>query len=417
MDTKINFLKLTVEPKKNELNNIQLIEIIPTETLNLLINSSLLKQQFNNPFSSICFDNEKQQLEKYKKLVKNGEAKVNYIQTKDIKYGRVFPKNALGLFSIRREIRHTLARDNYIDIDIENCHPVLLCQICEQNNIEHKYLKRYIDNRADLLQEVMSTYNVVKDQAKQLFIQLLYFGTFDSWCNNHNIENKEPLKFIRKFKKELNVIGEIIVANNPKLTTEIEKKKEEQHIKDNNIKGSVCSYFLQEYESRILEAIYLYCKEKKIIEKSVVVCADGLMIPKENYKEELLIEFKNLIIDKLGFNLNFTKKEMDQGYTLEQLKETQTLQDYDKLKIEFEKNNFKIINPLSFATIKEDGNLIIRDRAEFKNVYENLLINDESFVSKWLKDPNNRTYDKIDFLPTQEAPGFKAQELLNITLM
>ena len=226
MDTKINFLKLTVEPKKNELNNIQLIEIIPTETLNLLINSSLLKQQFNNPFSSICFDNEKQQLEKYKKLVKNGEAKVNYIQTKDIKYGRVFPKNALGLFSIRREIRHTLARDNYIDIDIENCHPVLLCQICEQNNIEHKYLKRYIDNRAELLQEVMSTYNVVKDQAKQLFIQLLYFGTFDSWCNNHNIENKEPLKFIRKFKKELNVIGEIIVANNPKLTKEIEKKKE-----------------------------------------------------------------------------------------------------------------------------------------------------------------------------------------------
>ena len=421
MNTKINFLKLTVEPKKNELNNIQLIEIIPTETLNLLINSSLLKQQFNNPFSSICFDNEKQQLEKYKKLVKNGEAKVNYIQTKDIKYGRVFPKNALGLFSIRREIRHTLARDNYIDIDIENCHPVLLCQICEENNIEHKYLKRYIDNRADLLQEVMITYNVVKDQAKQLFIQLLYFGTFDSWCNNHNIEKKEPLKFIRKFKKELNVIGEIIVANNPKLSKEIEKKKEEQHIKDYNIKGSVCSYFLQEYESRILEAIYLYCKENKIIEKSVVLCADGLMIPIENYKEELLIEFKNLIIDKLGFNLNFTKKEMDQGYTLEQLKETQTLQDYDKLKMEFEKTNFKIINPLSFATIKEDGNLIIRDRAEFKNVYENLLINDESFVSKWLKDPNNRTYDKIDFLPTQEAPpnvyntfkGFEGSRAIN----
>ena len=62
MNTKINFLKLTVEPKKNELNNIQLIEIMPTKIINLLINSSLLKQQFNNPFSSICFDNEKQQL-------------------------------------------------------------------------------------------------------------------------------------------------------------------------------------------------------------------------------------------------------------------------------------------------------------------------------------------------------------------
>ena len=113
-----NFFKLTIEPKKNELNNIKLIEKIPMETLNLLINSSLLKQQFNNPFSSICFDNEKQQLEKYLKLVKTNEASITYKQTKNNKFGRVFPKSAIGLFSFGREIRHTLARDNYFDIDI-----------------------------------------------------------------------------------------------------------------------------------------------------------------------------------------------------------------------------------------------------------------------------------------------------------
>ena len=48
------FFNITVEQKKNELNNIKLIEKIPIETLNLLINSSLLKKQFNNPFSSNC---------------------------------------------------------------------------------------------------------------------------------------------------------------------------------------------------------------------------------------------------------------------------------------------------------------------------------------------------------------------------
>ena len=128
------FFNITVEQKKNELNNIKLIEKIPIETLNLLINSSLLKKQFNNPFSSNCYNNEKQQLEKYKKLVKNEEATVTYIQAKN-KYGRVFPKNSLGLFSIRREIRHTLVRDNYVDIDVENCHPVLLSQICNHNKI------------------------------------------------------------------------------------------------------------------------------------------------------------------------------------------------------------------------------------------------------------------------------------------
>jgi hypothetical protein len=59
---------------------------------------------------------------------------------------------------------------------------------------------------------------------------------------------------------------------------------------------------------------------------------------------------------------------MDQGYTIGQLKETQMMQDYDKLKIEFEKKNFKILNPLLFATIQDDGNLIIRERQVFKNV-------------------------------------------------
>ena len=223
--SKSEFLKLTVEPQTNQLYDIKLIETVPCDTLKLLINSSLLKQTFNNPFSSICFDNEKQQLEKYEKLVKKGEASITYTQTKNMTYGRVFPKNALGLFFIRREIRHTLARDNHIDIDVENFHPVLLHQICEHNNISCKYLKKYIDNRSDLLSEVMTTYNVTKDDAKQLFIHILYFGTFESWCKNHNIEGIEPFKFITKFKKELNVIGEIIVANNPKLSKDIQKGK------------------------------------------------------------------------------------------------------------------------------------------------------------------------------------------------
>ena len=51
----------------------------------------------------------------------------------------------------------------------------------------------YINHRAESLNEVMTTYNVVKDNANALFIQLLYFGKFESWCNNYNVENKEPI--------------------------------------------------------------------------------------------------------------------------------------------------------------------------------------------------------------------------------
>ena len=62
----------------------------------------------------------------------------------------------------------------------------------------------------------------------------------------------------------------------------------------------------------------------------------------------------------------------------------------------------------------------------YKSIKQNSDIEDASFVNSWLKDPNNRTYEKIDFLPMQEAPlnvydtfkGYEAQnkELYDIDI-
>ena len=57
-----------------------------------------------------------------------------------------------------------------------------------------------------------------------------------------------------------------------------------------------------------------------------------------------------------------------------------------------------------FATLNKDESLILRKKDDFKTVYENLLLNDEQFIGQWLKDPNNKTYDKIDFLPMLNTP-------------
>jgi hypothetical protein len=67
-----------------------------------------------------------------------------------------------------------------------------------------------------------------------------------------------------------------------------------------------------------------------------------------------------------------------------------------------------------YGTINYEGELIIRDRREFVNLYENLIYTipnkktgeeDEiSFIKSWLKDGQMRTFEKIDFLPMQTAP-------------
>ena len=423
-----NNLSLIINPKNSLLDKIILYETIDTELLKKLINSSLLKQTFNNPFSNICFDNEKEQLLKYLCLIKNNKAKIQYKRAKNINYGRVCPINALGLFSFRREIRHTLAKTNYVDIDIINCHPSILLQICEHNNISCNNLKIYVDKRDIILNEIILKYNVKKDIAKQLFIQLLYFGSFNSWIHNNNIDIKEPTQFINDFQNEIKLIGEIIISNNIKLKQIIEKHKEDKHIINYNIKGSICSYFLQDYECKILETIYTYCIENKyIINNNAVLCADGLMLEKSLFKSEFLNEFNILIKNTFGLDLKFINKEMNQGYTCDEINNNQLLLNetpYNILKKEFEKTHFKIIEPFMFATIRNNGSLLLQNRTDFINVYENLLYNniekniEISFVLTWLKDPKMRTYNKIEFLPCQKTSldiynsfiGFKAEQ-------
>ena len=65
----INLLNLTVELKPSLLNKLNLIETPNIEKLRKLINSSLLKDKFNNKL--VKFSNEKKQLEAYIKNISN----------------------------------------------------------------------------------------------------------------------------------------------------------------------------------------------------------------------------------------------------------------------------------------------------------------------------------------------------------
>ena len=73
-------------------------------------------------------------------------------------------------------------------------------------------MNQYINNRDNILNETIQFYNVSKDCAKKLFIQLIYFGSFKSWCAENNINNVVQLEFIYKFKNEINLISKIIIS-------------------------------------------------------------------------------------------------------------------------------------------------------------------------------------------------------------
>ena len=115
-------IQTTIKTSVFEIKDFE--EDICTDTLNKLINSDLLNT-VQWTAGNITFENEKQQLQMLNKLIKNNKLRVKYARPK-YNLGRVYPAKSLSLCSIRREIRHTLAHDKYVDIDIANCHPELL---------------------------------------------------------------------------------------------------------------------------------------------------------------------------------------------------------------------------------------------------------------------------------------------------
>jgi hypothetical protein len=97
------------------------------------------------------------------------------------------------------------------------------------------------------------------------------------------------------------------------------------------------------------------------------------------------------------------------------------IDEYELIKEEFEKNNFKILDPVGFYT-KIGHEWRFRERTDMKTAYENILLHDgKLFIDKWFRDSTMKTYDSVGFFPTPaDCPesvfnlfsGFKASKLV-----
>jgi len=312
---------ITLQPRISKLHDIILHEKVNVNALTKLIHSSLLKPTLSK-WKQFNYTSEKQQLTKYLSLIQHGIATVHYHKCGESVWGRSNPDGMVSLFSIRRKIRHTIAGKHYTDIDIDNCHPQLLYQLCIQHDIPCEYLEKYVVNRKAYLEQVQTYYDVDYDDAKKLFIILLYGGGFKKWATEVST-NKPELDFIKNFIEEFRIIAEIIANLNPLIKADVIRRKNKQGKTNYNLNGVSLSIFLQEIEVRILEEIYLYLTANNYVQnKNLVLCADGVMLETKNYNHLLLNALAVLIKDKFNFNLTFSVKVMDKGFSNELIEDS-----------------------------------------------------------------------------------------------
>lgn len=325
-------MELTIKKIENcKLVGLETVESINRKLLSLIIESDQLQK---TPYND-TYENEKQFLQTlYDNIsIKKNDKKVKYTYPKGRTYGRVYPARSLSLVSVRREVRHRLCLDNYIDIDIANCHPVLLLQQLTFNNIKSPYLEIYVNERESILKNLMESQKIDRDSAKQIFISIMYGKQI-------NIKDK----FVLSFKKEIESIIGIIMNANPEIVEECIKIKKLNKKTIHNLNGTFLSIYCQELEKQVLYHMYNYLTINKYVHNNIVLCYDGCMIPKQELPNNFLESIEKYIFLNTNLNVKLTFKAFDSPLNIkidDKIDETVLIDDID---IEYDEITKQIIN-------------------------------------------------------------------------
>ena len=246
-----------------------------TETPNLEALQKVIDLPFLNQVDVPMF-------QEYLRLVteSNGKLEVPYAQKyyNGKPYGRYYPQN-LGKPCTYQwaAVRTALYSDNESDIDIVNCHPQILHQICKQNKIKAPQLAAYIDDRDSYLDRIQVTdddvelYNqtnhsnwTLKDMKKFVIISSIYGAGLPA-IKKHLCLKKSP--FTRNsdaFRAEIKRISNEIVKLDKYQTLVRDITEEKKKQKSKYHAGTFLSFILQEEERAYVDLAIKMFHEKDI---------------------------------------------------------------------------------------------------------------------------------------------------------
>lgn len=210
--------------------------------------------------------------------------------------GRFYAVGGLSLQLLCRKVRHTISKEYYKDIDVINCHPVLLEWLCKQNNFACKCLSMYIADREKYING---------DPSKKTLFLIM--------TNEGNKINEEMLTdFEAEYWNEMKKLHKSFSQLYPQEFEAHKKKRIEVDKKNYNHRASFMNTLLCDLENRILMCMWkFYCNVK-----DVVLCFDGIMIrirADENYGLE---ECQKFVEKNIGIKISLKIKDMAEGFDL-----------------------------------------------------------------------------------------------------
>lgn len=311
-------------------------------------------------------------------------------------YGRLY--GTKGSFeTLEKECRGTICKEYYHDIDIVNCHPVLLLQFAKSKfTIDLPEVDKYVINRESYLKNVMTENSITRDEAKAAIISVLYGGS----CNQKSYLYDLSLE-VRGFSKK--VFASEQYADLAKVCKG-----------EDNIYGTFLSFVLQTEERHCMLAMKEHLEAERW---SVdVLCYDGVMIRKQDGKVPDLIACEQAVLEKTGYKISLVTKEFssfEMPSVSEEVVKGVTLDAYNEMKREFEKNNF-YYGPAN-EMIEVQGKELMRMSMDHAKEYYSRKWRFEhstkfedftTFFDIWKKDKTARTIKKIDMRDSDNPEVF-----------
>ena len=330
------------------------------------------------------------------------------------------PRDIRGFVCINEDTRES----TMTDLDMDNCHPVILLWLCRTHGIACSTLVEYVDNRAKHMEELMEATGKSKDEVKSMFLAAVnseaestaqatpFFVQFDAEC-----------KSIQQSFLQLIDYRWVLPHAEKNANEKLEERKAERR-RDRrtvnglkaNVAGSFINLILCTWENRFLGVA---CETLAEMEYHVCVNNfDGAMIEGDHYPEGTDSKVRD---DTICPALEGALKEtfgIDMCWSMKRHATSIQYSD-DGLKIPYAKHAEAFLKKIcrvgsEYLIILEDGTVKVengRQLAErFKAETAKCILGGKewhslTFAETLCRDPAMNSYEKMDMYPNaSECP-------------
>lgn len=198
----------------------------------------------------------------------NLKVEYGFVENKD--FGRLQSKTP-SIQRLYNGFRGLLCDGVTYDLDMNNCHPHIIMNLCKKHKIPCYNIQKYIDNREPYLKAVMDELNISRAEAKALYLTCINKEHLTTKIKNKVIKNND---FIEFDKETSNIINSLFDIYKKDFFKYVEKAEYNQ-------KGKLVNLVLCKIENEYLNKALEYLKSENI--EVCTLMFDGCMIYKGDY--------------------------------------------------------------------------------------------------------------------------------------